>query len=357
MKKKLLLTLMSFVILYPAFAQTDSISFEGSYRHFRFHLPVAYDASIDYPLMLILHGNGSTAEEMEFYSQMNTVADTSGFIVVYPDGINNTWNSGFNLPYNSGTNDVGFISALIDSIGSDYSVNLNRVYACGMSMGGFMSFRLGCELNHKVAAIGSVTGLMSAFTAANCQHDFKMPVVFFHGTDDATVDYNGTAAFAGAEANALWWAEKNDCETSPEVTDLPDLVNEGSTVTTIHYNDCPGQSEVLLYKVVNGGHSWPGAIAIPSLGNTNKDIHASIELWKFFDKHKLITTSIAVNESQSAPNIFPNPFIDQLQLKHIENVKLIEVFDWSGRKIYTANNVKNQTHINLQGYSNGLYFV
>src|SRR6185295_8276969 len=132
-------------------AQVDSIYHEGGYRTFILHLPVTYNSLNSYPLILNFHGFGSNALEQELYTGFDAIADTAGFIVVYPQGINNAWNISTGFP-----DDVDFTSALIDSLKQDYSVDSLCVYATGMSMGGFMSYVLGCELSDKIAAIAPV---------------------------------------------------------------------------------------------------------------------------------------------------------------------------------------------------------
>jgi len=85
-----------------------------------------------------------------------------GFVLVYSQGINDGWNTGFVDPTRNypNTNDVGFISALIDTMKIHHDIDLSRVYCCGFSLGGMMSFRLACELGYRFAAIASVAGLL-----------------------------------------------------------------------------------------------------------------------------------------------------------------------------------------------------
>ena len=87
------------------------------------------------PLVINMHGFGSNALEQLYYSEMDNVALGMNIAVVYPEGISNAWNVGaiWNI---SNANDIGFISALIDSVADDFNIDLDRVYACGMSNGG-----------------------------------------------------------------------------------------------------------------------------------------------------------------------------------------------------------------------------
>ena len=109
-------------------------------------------------LVINMHGIGGTAAQLRSYVRLDQVATREGFIVVYPDGLNNTWDI-------TGNVDVTFISALIDSLYSQYGIDRSRVYATGFSMGGYMSHRLGCALSSKIAAIASVAGLNASY---NC---------------------------------------------------------------------------------------------------------------------------------------------------------------------------------------------
>ena len=79
--------------------------------------------------------------------------------VVYPQGINSTggltWNVGVWWD-NSEFDDVGYLNAVIDSVIANFAIDSNRIYACGMSTGGFMAYELACELSNRIVAFGSV---------------------------------------------------------------------------------------------------------------------------------------------------------------------------------------------------------
>jgi polyhydroxybutyrate depolymerase len=139
-------------------AQTNhSFTFDGVNRTYIVNTPTGYNTNQKYPLVFILHGVTQTANGMMNYSGFNTTSNDSGFIAVYADGVNNSWNSTMGA---SGTNDIGFINALLDTMMTKYSVNPARVYSCGFSNGGYMSHRIACELGNRFAAIASVAGTM-----------------------------------------------------------------------------------------------------------------------------------------------------------------------------------------------------
>ncbi|MCB9248770.1 MAG: hypothetical protein H6613_09605 [Ignavibacteriales bacterium] len=123
------------------------------------------------------------------YSKMNEVADTAGFIVVYPNAVLTAWSCGINLTAGH-VNDVGFIDALLDTLANNYSIDEERIYCCGFSLGGFMSHRLACQLSNRIAAIADVAGSIAQDFTTNITTAHPMPVLKFHGTDQI-IPYDG----------------------------------------------------------------------------------------------------------------------------------------------------------------------
>jgi polyhydroxybutyrate depolymerase len=266
--------------------QNGSFDFEGHQRNYVVYLPNNYTDTIDLPMVIYLHSYGWTAMQGMRYTLLHQVADTSNFIVVYPSAINN-WNSGIgdnpDWP-TSDVNDVGFINAMIDTLNNHYSIDLERIYACGFSNGGFMSYKLACQLSHRIAAIASVSGVMSSGTAVNCNSLHKIPVLHIHGTADNLVG-NEVSGWYSVDQTLSYWTDFNDCVQVDTVL-LPDLdKTDGCRVTKISYSSCSDESNVIFYKVINGGHSWPSATADYSwAGAKTNDINASVEIWNFFKK-------------------------------------------------------------------------
>jgi polyhydroxybutyrate depolymerase len=295
--KKLILALMATALLYhTGVAQEYSIQHNGLTRTYRLHLPAGFSPDSLYPLVINMHGLGSNALEQELYTAFNTVSDTGNFIVTYPNAVNGAWN----VLGSGGTDDVGFISALIDTLASEYNIDLMRVYSTGMSMGGFMSYRLACELENRIAAIASVTGLLALFP---CDPDRPVPILQMHGTADEVVPYSGVAT------TISHWVNHNGCPATPVITDLPDInTNDQSTVTVSYYGLCEDLTEVILYTINGGEHTWPGAPII--IGVTNMDINASSEIWNFFKKYSLSSSSTGDDpfyQDGISLEVFPNP--------------------------------------------------
>lgn len=326
MKNLFLLLLLGFAV--QSFAQIESsFEFEGIERTYILHTPPNYNEQTLYPLVINMHGLGSNAAQQQFYSEFNKVADTAEIIVAYPNGVNNQWN----VYSDNGVNDVGFISALIDTISANFTVDSKRVYATGMSMGGFMSHRLACQLENKIAAIASVTGVLAY---AQCSPSRPFPVLQIHGTADSTVPYS-LVPFTMS-----FWIGQNNCLDTTTI-ELPDIdTTDNSTVTKSIYSPCNENVEVILYTVNGGGHTWPGAPI--DIGGTNYDIEASVEIWNFFRQYSLPET-VGQEEkyfSQGKLLIYPQPVYHAAVIKiptEVDQNWNLRIMDFSGRVIRNEN--------------------
>jgi len=357
------LILFLFCCSFTLNAQTYSFSHDAVTRSYIVHLPPSYDAINSYPLVINMHGYGSTASQEQFYTEMDAVADTANFIVVYPNGVANSWNSGQAWSYNQGINDVSFISALIDTMTVNFSIDTTMVYACGMSNGGFMSYRLACELENKIAAIASVTGVMSDSIYNNCQTDRPMPILHLHGTIDPTVAYNGTPGNTAVETGIAFWAQNNNCPVTPVITSIPDIsITDASTVEKHFYGTCDLSSEVVLFKIIGGEHTWPGVSYI--IGVTNQDINGSGEIWKFFRRHQM-TYPISIGENEKlnkGPEVtlYPNPCNNYINVEKITNdANSIILYNQLGQKVREIELQSKQTAliVSTAMLNTGIYTV
>lgn len=354
---------MSFLIWITPAAQSQStiignFTFDGINRSYRLYVPASYVHGVPAPLLFNLHGYGSNNIEQELYGDFRPIADTAGFLLVHPNGtldFNNTlhWNT-FGT---SNVNDVGFLSALIDSIASVYSVDSQRVYSTGMSNGGFMSFALACNLSSRIAAVASVTGSMTNVNLGACLPSKPVPVMQIHGTADATVPYNGNFFFAAVPAVLNFWVSANVCNTQPIITPVPDInPNDGSTAELYVYHDGLSGTEVQHYKITGGGHSWPGAPI--NINSTNMDFSASAVIWNFFRRYNLdgiITSSSKINYSAMV-SYGPNPASGITWIRFAEtSQRQIQVFDVYGRLIERKSTNENETIIHFP--SRGIYLI
>lgn len=281
---------------FPAGTSSETLTFDGETRAYRVHVPPDSDSSAARPLVLMLHGGGGSAVQFqEFSSRMDEVADREGFITVYPDGTGQlrTWNAGAccGAAARDDIDDVGFIRALLDHLGERLCIDTQRVYASGMSNGGMMSHRLGCELSERIAAIAPVAGTNGA---PSCTPSRAVPVMHVHGTEDGHVPWDGGAGcglanveFPSVPATIDGWSELNQC-----ATDTRAYFEEGNG-SCVAQQGCKDGADVVLCSIDGGGHSWPGGepsadvVDCPADGPQSTTFHASEAIWAFFKTHPM----------------------------------------------------------------------
>lgn len=295
--------------------RTNSFSFDGHMRDYMVFFPNNYSNKSTFPLVIYLHSYDWNAEiEME-YTLMNLVADTSGFILVTPNAVDKRWNNGDDPDWPSpDVDDVGFINALIDTLlNRDNYIDPERIYACGFSSGGFMTYRLACQLSHRFAAVASVGGLINHSVADNCYPDHSMPVLHIHGTSDGVVSFLGGSYNLSTAQVIDYFADLNDCVQVDTIL-LPDIdPTDKCTVEKIIYSNSSDESNVILYKVIGGGHSWPGAATdYWWTGNRNLDMNAGVEILNFFKNYGPVT-SVGYRDGNISTDFYlmqnyPNPF-------------------------------------------------
>lgn len=361
---KLFLALLSLSFLPFAKAQTNTtvtINVNGANRSFILYVPAIYNASTPVPLVFNFHGYGSNSGEQQVYGEFRPIADTANFIIAHPQGGNVNGSTGWNnfgLP-SAAQGDLDFVSAMISKISTDYSIDPNRIYSTGMSNGGFMSYDLACFMSEKFAAIASVTGGMTALHKSACQPSHPTPVMQIHGTTDMVVSYSGNGTFGALHVDSLvkFWRNYNQCDPTAAFTALPNTVNSDNC-TAEHYVWSGGTngSSVEFYKIINGGHTWPGAI-FPVNGNTNMDFSASKEIWRFFSKYRLNQLA-SVNEQtlDIAVKLYPNPATDSfvIETTHFDGLT-IELTDATGKIVHVQALKSQSTAVELQSAGSGLY--
>ena len=346
-------------LLISAQTSVGTIQHDGITRDYILHLPTGYDANESYPFVYNLHGFGSNAQQQQFYSAMDNTADDNGFIVCYPNGIDNSWNVGWN--FGSNADDVDFLLTLVDALAADYNINYDRLYSCGMSNGGFMSYKLACEQSDKFAAIASVTGSIVPSELAACDPVRKIPVMQIHGTADPTVAYNGSDIGAPIEDVVSFWAENNACDLVADTIQIDDIdTSDGCTAERIQYTDCEEDTEVVFYKIDGGEHTWPDAFI--TIGVTNRDFNASQEIWSFFNQFDLNGAIVSTSEDidfASDVILFPNPSSSQITLTNLPlDTKRIVVVDAFGKIVISENSIqRTAASISVDRLANGLYFV
>jgi polyhydroxybutyrate depolymerase len=263
----------------------------GQKRAYLLHVPRTIPSDGPMPLVICLHGFAEWPAHVMRLSHWNQLADEFGFLVVYPRG------SGFPYRWRSGgrfgqqeeqSQDMQFISDLIDQLKKEYKIDGDRVYANGLSNGGGMSFLLAGRISDRIAAFGGVAG---AYVLPWTEYKPKRPVpaIIFHGTEDPLVPFHAMSSgrFSFPPDVPQWvqaLAKHNGCRTNA----LP-LPGNGS-VNGVRYPAGSNNADVVFYTVIGGGHTWPGGKPMPTaiVGKTTADIDATRLMWNFFVEHPLV---------------------------------------------------------------------
>lgn len=275
------------------------LTIDGVTRRYYIYKPDS--ASLPAPLVLAFHGGGGNAEGTDRCAGgLAKLADEKGFIVVYPDAIDKHWNDGRPDLSKTSYDDVGFISKLIDDLNAQKMIDPKRVYATGISNGGFFSQYLAIKLPGKIAAVASVAASVSkTFLDLNVA---PVPIMMLLGTKDTLVPWDGGKVggkvlrkgrgevIPGRQALEFWLA-KNKNNARPNCSELPDTdPSDNSRVFIEQYGAPDSLNEVVLYEIKGGGHTWPdGQQYLPKtiIGPVCRDFNGNVAIWNFFEKHAL----------------------------------------------------------------------
>jgi polyhydroxybutyrate depolymerase len=286
----------------------QTVTAGGTERWFWLDVPPAVATGEPMPLVLDLHGYSEGANVHVAMSGLGKFGETKGFVTVTPQGsgVVPMWDTGLHSA------DMNFLGDALDTVERQVCIDTNRVYATGLSNGAFMTSAVACRYSDRVAAVAPVAG---ARVITGCKLTRPVPIVAFHGTADQFVAYDGGVGQAALnlpapdgsgrrlgdtmspKEMARWrsagksipvtmqaWAKRNGCPAGH--TEQP----VAADVTRFVYA-CPPVKGVELYRVSDGGHTWPGSpvsVAAASLvGHTTMNISADEIMWKFFQDHPL----------------------------------------------------------------------
>tara|TARA_B100001287_G_scaffold85094_1_gene71080 strand:+ start:863 stop:1918 length:1056 start_codon:yes stop_codon:yes gene_type:complete len=339
MKNKILL-LFLFIPLFGIAQQqiNKTMIHDGNAREYIVYIPASYDGSTSYPILFSFHGGGGTSSDFINTNDMRPIADTAGFIAIYPQAAIDPDDGSFSWLHKAPTthNDIFFIEAIIDTLNTQYMIDNNRVYACGYSEGGIFSYELGCRLNNRIAAFSSVSGsmLVDAFRDSYYDLGFCSPVhptavLLIPGTNDMSPHstYSGFQPYyMSADDITTYWSNYNNTDINPIISQIPNINTfDNSTVEKRVWENGDNCVRVEELKVIGGDHDWPGT-------SGNLDISASVEVWNFvskFDIHGLIDCNTTSNqEIHNFHNKKPLAITDMLgrNTKVLKNIPLFYIY-------------------------------
>lgn len=346
-----------------------TFKFDNKVRKFSIYVPnIYYTQNKPVPLLVGLHGFGDEISSFKNIC-MSGIADTANYICAYAEALPdpvlgaNAWNSGAAvgpIVVNNTAKDNGFINALVDSVIKNYMIDTTRMYVFGFSFGAFMTDRLAAENTNRFAAVANVSGLRgNAITALPSR---GMPYLKFHGTNDATISYNGASTLGflpglglSAENTVKFWVTQNNCDATPIVDTMPDIANDGKRFVRFTYNNGKENSKVVFYKVINGEHSWYGTPA--------SDISYCQTIWSFFrqfSRTRVVTSIKNQKEEVAKISIYPNPSNGSVTIDFAasqEKYTLLRLYSITGEVVYTRA-IDNELQIVLDNkLAAGMYVV
>jgi len=277
----------------------ESIEVGGRTRSYAWHAPA--DLPTPAALMLVLHGRRLTIPDMKMITRYDAVADRHGFIAVYPEGHQHTWNDGRGSTpaARAEIDDVGFIRRLVDRLVDRNEVDPTRIGATGLSNGAVMCHRLGLELSDRIAAIAPVAGMIPK-SLASVTPTHAVSVLLIHGSADRFMSITGgstrrarvlglllrerglgTGRYLSLAATAARWRAINGCTGETPSDLLPASAGDPTSVERVTSTGCRDRISVEQWIVRGGGHTWPGGPRLLTLGRTTTRFEASEATWGF----------------------------------------------------------------------------
>ncbi|MHC4955725.1 MAG: extracellular catalytic domain type 1 short-chain-length polyhydroxyalkanoate depolymerase [Planctomycetota bacterium] len=264
---------------------------DGARRTYELYVPAS--APRPAPLVVALHRLLESGSVMATLTGFNKVADREGFVVVYPNG---PWRR-FEAFESDSRDDVALVLAVIEDVARQVPVDRRRIYVTGASNGGFLTHRMACLKPRVFAAAAPVMALMPGQLAERVPDGEPVPMLIIHGTRDGIVPEDDTSVFAGKKYDVLpmeetidYWVRRNRALTQATMRELPDRdPKDGTRVEVRRHAAQQGGAEVVYYRVLGGGHTWPGGVEpTPAfiVGTKSKEFSASEVIWEFFRRYR-----------------------------------------------------------------------
>jgi polyhydroxybutyrate depolymerase len=290
-------------------------------RTYLYYIPSSYDGSEAVPLLFSFHGMGSSGVEQIDLTKFDELAEQEGFIAVFPDSTNLPrdeespcypslialenanpvfasidliqWNIGTNLSlqYCAGVDDVGFASDMVDWFDDNYNIDESHIYATGMSNGAQFSHYVALMLPDTFAGIAPVCSPLT--TNTTWESVTPTTVIMMMGPTDPIVPYDGNALASIYSMNDTvdFWLDVDGIplETEPVETVWGPTSKDFTVVHRYVYSGGTNGTEVILFKVDGGGHTWPGGPQYSSvvvIGFTTTHIDGSALIWKHLQPEK-----------------------------------------------------------------------
>lgn len=334
-----------------------SILINGVTRNYIEYKPAGLNPNLAHPLVIVLHGLGGNSQQMTQIG-FNAIADTADFVVLYAQGLLNTynqasWNNGTGLSSNA--EDDLFFTRLIDLYLISGWVDPSRVYVTGFSMGSIMSHHLALALNSKIAAIGAMAGPLSTVDSQRPYPSYPTPVIHLHGTEDGTVPYdqNPLPTLTLVPETMNYWRNAHGCSNATDSVRIADVQNDGITIDQFTYLGCTQNAAVELWRLNGADHIY--------LYEPIHDITESKVIWQFFSRFQhpspASPSAATLPESQVEPLWTAiNPAENSTLFIHSQAEMEIFIYQSDGDLVASYHLKKGKNSIDFP-FSSGLYFV
>ena len=345
------------------YGQYKEFIYDGIMRQYAVYEPSLDPNPDGYPLLIGLHGAGADGYTMIGTAFLIQKAIAEKFIVASPNALIynliSWWNAGDGYEtITDSTDDLGFISALIDTMIMNYNIDTTRIYILAHSNGSMMAYRVAAELSYRIAAIATNSGQM---VYEYCDPEYPVPIIHFHGLEDPICPYEGKGdsiiVIPHADSVMAIWREINGCSSSSDT-----IYNENGIVGK-KWASSSGKSDIVLYTIEGWGHSWPRTV--------DPGIDATDVMWDFLKVHnRIIETGIEEDNVQSRPKSFklyqnyPNPFNPVTKIKYMvpkSSHILLKIYNLAGQELEILVNefqAADEYEIIWQprGLPSGMYF-
>jgi len=304
------------------------------------HVYAPSDLKENSPLLISCHGMDQDPNYQQSNTHWEAVADTAGFVVVYPRGGTgmSTWDI-------QGDKDTKWMTEIIDQMYTDYKIDKKRVYLSGFSMGGMFTYHSMSKIADKIAAFAPTSGT-NVFGASKAMR--PVPIIHPHGTNDDVLQYNQVEGFIKN------YRDQFNCPAqAKEETNYPNAENNGATMYT--WGPCDKGVYIKHLKLPGRGHS-PSKADVSDIWNFIKqwDVNglisekpepesSSSEVASSSSEAPKSSSSVKPAESSSSGN--PQALLEDLSLASVSVYKSsdnsIMVANAQGKSITVFNSLGN----------------
>jgi polyhydroxybutyrate depolymerase len=237
------------------------------------------------PALLLLHGRSGEVPVMRQWLGFDELAQQNGFMVIYPQSHQGAWDFGVGVRERGhvGRRSIDherYILDIVDEVDAVHPIDRSRLFIAGVSDGASMAVRLSCRKPAVFKGLISVAATIAYYAVDDCHEPAPLSALLIHGVEDTEMPWQGKTyrqykVFLSLDESVQWWMDRNHCPTrSAESTDYHLFAGQ---VDQRRIANCADDTEVVVYRVNDGGHTWPSHDHPQkrTRGHVNRDIDAT----------------------------------------------------------------------------------